>query len=86
MASQVNPCRQTRRDNPSGISVHSPDHSDTDGITCYLRTMFTVAHMPGMSHWCTPGHNRGKAWDALSPDTARRADADRWPAPHAVTR
>jgi hypothetical protein len=36
------------------------------GIASYLHTMFTVAHAPGMYHWCTPGHNRGKASEALT--------------------
>ena len=38
----------------------------SDGIAMYLYTMFAVAHCAGASHWCTPGHNRGKASEALA--------------------
>lgn len=46
------------------------DRCGSNGIARYLRTMHAVAHTPGMRHWCTPGHNRGKALDALSLDMA----------------
>jgi hypothetical protein len=34
-----------------------------DGLLAYLRTLYRVAHAPEASHWCTPGHNRGRALD-----------------------
>jgi hypothetical protein len=43
-----------------------PGPCTDDGITTYLHTMFAVAHTPGASHWCTPGHNRGRASAALA--------------------
>ena len=33
----------------------------TDGLLDYLHTLYRVAHAPRASHWCTPGHNRGRA-------------------------
>ncbi len=33
---------------------------ETDGLLDYLQVLFRVAHAPGASHWCTPGHNRGR--------------------------
>lgn len=33
----------------------------TDGLLDYLQTLYRVAHAPVASHWCTPGHNRGRA-------------------------
>lgn len=49
----------------------------TDGIARYLRTLCAVAHAPGASHWCTPGHNRGGAIAALSARTGRERRGDR---------
>jgi hypothetical protein len=43
------------------------EKSGPDGIACYLLTIHAVAHTAGASHWCTPGHNRGKAMHALVP-------------------
>jgi hypothetical protein len=50
------------------LSIVEPPHplAHTNGITSYLHTMFAVAHTPGICHWCTPGHNRGKASEALA--------------------
>jgi hypothetical protein len=50
----------------SAETVVLVEHGGADGIARYLRTMHDVAHAPGMCHWCTPGHNRGKASEALS--------------------
>lgn len=35
--------------------------TEEDGLLDYLSTLYRVAHAPGASHWCTPGHNRGRA-------------------------
>jgi len=43
---------------------------ETDGLLAYLQTLCRVAHAPGESHWCTPGHNRGQALDRSAPDFA----------------
>jgi hypothetical protein len=59
-----------------------PEPPAGDGIAAYLNTMFTVAHAPGASHWCTPGHNRGKAAGALALGTHHRHPAA-FVAPHA---
>lgn len=56
---------QTRPDTPPQTNRLVSQYAD-DGIAYYLRTMCEVAHTPGMCHWCTPGHNRGKASEALS--------------------
>jgi hypothetical protein len=52
-----------------------PEPCTNAGITAYLQTMFAVAHTPGASHWCTPGHNRGKASEALALGTLSEAVA-----------
>ena len=40
--------------------VTVPDLPETDGLLDYLHTLSRVAHAAGASHWCTPGHNRGR--------------------------
>jgi hypothetical protein len=33
------------------------------GLRAYLDGLATVARVVGAGHWCTPGHNRGRAVD-----------------------
>jgi hypothetical protein len=37
------------------------EHDEADGLLAYLQTLCRVANAPDESHWCTPGHNRGRA-------------------------
>jgi hypothetical protein len=39
----------------------SREQDASDGLLFYLQTLCRVAHAAGESHWCTPGHNRGRA-------------------------
>jgi hypothetical protein len=44
------------------------EQEEADGLLVYLQTLCRVAHAPGESHWCTPGHNRGRALERAAPD------------------
>ena len=33
------------------------------GIFSFISEIYRVSHEPGISQWCTPGHNRGVAWE-----------------------
>jgi hypothetical protein len=52
-------------DDDMAIAAGDPD--ETDGLLAYLQTLCRVAHAPGESHWCTPGHNRGRALERSTP-------------------
>ena len=39
----------------------SAEPVERDGLLAYLHALARVAHAPAASHWCTPGHNRGRA-------------------------
>lgn len=44
-----------------GDAIGGAARPEGDGLLDYLHTLYRVAHAPGASHWCTPGHNRGRA-------------------------
>jgi hypothetical protein len=45
----------------SGGPDGRPARPEEDGLLAYLGTLYRVAHARHASHWCTPGHNRGRA-------------------------
>jgi hypothetical protein len=47
---------------------------EDDGLLGYLHALHRVAHAPGASHWCTPGHNRGEAFPAAGRHDSRAHD------------
>lgn len=48
----------------------------TDGILVFLEEISRVSHTPGLTQWCTPGHNRGQALEATmgAPDEAEATE------------
>jgi hypothetical protein len=46
------------------------------GILAFLTEMYRVSHADGLSQWCTPGHNRGRALETRLANTALLTEPD----------
>ena len=54
MTPQIKTYRKLASEQPAVLPV-------LPGVNSFMREMYRVSYAPGLTQWCTPGHNRGAA-------------------------